>query len=376
MLLAALLCALAEPAGTGDGLAARLVLSLEYSLEERWSHAHPEADLQVSAVASVVRKQPFTGFVLVTGFALDEAGEARVEGDIRVTKPDGSTWFERKKLEILKGPVVALDRGVVSHSNLRTSFEGGDPFGSYAFTVTLRDLVANTSATATAAIRLVSFPTDVHFAAKEDALDWLHTYCRAPSPNEAVDALLTLARAGVLAAGATATRASAFFAEVFEHNPHLYPPLLARHAKEEKSGKEAILRLLARTRREASAFVAGLEPSERDAFTRMLAEPRRDPFAAPASDAMQIETLWGIFLASGSYAPLLAMCRAMGDPEEETKTGPSAGEREAIRRTARWLLGADVPAQPIVRAYLRWIRENEDLAEPAPGEIDSVLEAK
>lgn len=385
MLVAAILLGVQTPVATpatpapnapraNEGIECRLVLSLDYAFEDRWNHMPADAGPQISTVSSVVRKQSFTAYSFLTGFVADAKGDVLVDGDFRIARPDGSTWSEHKGIAILKERDAASST-LLSRSNLRASFEPGDPLGEYAVSVTVRDIVAKTTVTATEKIRLVSFPGDVRFGTKADALDWLQTYCRAPKPNEAVEAFLTLSRSGLLAAGPMSTRAWAFFVEVFWHNEHLFPVLLARYAKEEKGEKDAILRLVARTGRDAADFLGKLDPSERESHARMAAEPRRDVLNEPVTDPMQLETLWGIFLASGSYTPLLRVCEAIGDAEDEgLRSAPKAGEREAIRRAAKWMISTNSPARPLVRSYCRWVLDNESLPEPAPGEIEAILE--
>ena len=101
----------------------------------------PEYKPKFDAPSTVKPGEKIAGFLLISDCKAGKEGRCDVTADLLVTRPDRSTYAEKKGVEVWKGKPVP---GVLqlSEANLTMKVEPDDPLGIYLMTAAVRDNVA------------------------------------------------------------------------------------------------------------------------------------------------------------------------------------------------------------------------------------------
>jgi hypothetical protein len=378
--------------GTGpEEISCRLVLSTSASVEDRWTHTAAEERPTVTETSEVVRGQVFTAYVFFTHYARDGKGEAGLRYDIRILKPDGSSYYEQKDVVGHTGRAGDGKDVLLARDLIHVSFDPPDPLGKYTVTILAHDEIDHTTASETRTIQLVEDVPGESFSSAEDVGKWITGYFESPHPERAIAALTTLE---LLTAKektkeddhdeSDSTGAQSFFHEVFESNPWLYPRLIAGYAKYEPAGRKAALEVLSRATFDTKALVASFDEKDSRAWKALAEQPRRNLLTDPITDPSHLDALWGQFLATGKFAPIYRLCEALA-PEETgavpdkayapKKDEPEASLRLLIHEMAEWSIASNAEQHPLVKSYCEWILSQEKIPKAVRAELKKALDS-
>jgi hypothetical protein len=356
---------------------ARLTLSIDMSLQDRWFHSPGELGVSLAEAKSVVRGQSFAAYVFFSDLVPNDRGEVAAEYDLRVTKPSGRLHRSDERIEGHSGPKPD-EPVLLADQVLKIAFEPKDELGTYKVTLTVRDRVNGTKATVVKTIDLVEHVEGAGFA-DEKALDaWIQQYYRAPQPERAIAALLDAGRFGAWKDGAAAapvfhTR-TAFFQELFASNAWLFEHLLPRFDTQVAETKPVILRLLSRSSYDAQAFAGQLKGADAETWKKVTSEARHDPLFDPVAGIGDVHTLWGTFFASGKYAPILRLCEALAN--EETHVISDDADVDGLKKTVAESIRAQVRTQMLVKNYCSGILSSDTIQVSVRDALRKVLVAK
>ena len=127
-----------------------LALSVDPGFEDEWFHTASEHGLRIKSVSKVVCRQPFQVYAFAVGYSVGPKGHVDLRYDIKVTRPDGTTYFEQDGLEVSVGDGIAEGNVLLAKQGIAVSFDPPDPQGEYLVHVALHDGVAKQSSAAEA----------------------------------------------------------------------------------------------------------------------------------------------------------------------------------------------------------------------------------
>jgi hypothetical protein len=361
-LLAALLQSPAVPKPPEKaGVSCRLTLSADMSLQDRWFHCPGEMGINLPEATSIVRGQTFAAYVFFTHWTTRNDGAVDVDYDLRIKKPSGALYRSEELLRGHMGAVGDDEHILLCDQVLDLAFAPDDAFGDYVVLVTLRDNAGLTIAKTEKTIKLVDYADGPPIADAKAFDRWMRGYSMAPEPLRAIPTLSALGHSGYWKDAQLPSSSTAFFAEIFQTNPWLFPRLLERFDVQEPETKRLILWMLARSAFDAKTFVAALHGAEKDTWLSFTSGPRRDPLLDPITKPAHVDELWGMFDAGGKFAVVQRLCEALAP--ERTEAIGDVPEREALKTAVATSLHARQRDSALVRGYCDWIISNDTTAD-------------
>ncbi len=371
----------AQDAGTSRTLefSCILAVSLDRHVVDRWNHTAGSEGVSASTTERVVRKQYFTIYPFFGGLTADDKGRERARIDVKITKPDGQTYYEAADMDGHDEPAGGTGGVLLSKELVTACFEPEDALGRYEIEVTARDLASGASSTKKHALQLVEYVDDPAFEDDAELEAWFGGYFRAPNPTRAIPALLAYCANGWESERPSDARG--FLREVFEDNHWLFTELFARFASLDEGTRRAALWLLSRSTCDSKAFVKVLGDADRAAWAAIGAS-FHDPVEEPITGRVDVNELWSMYLASRRYALIQRLCATL----EQDATG--VVEKSTIPDADR---GVDVPLGSIVaivvsdllrktsrsdavtRNYLEWIRAQVSTPKAVRAELELIL---
>ncbi len=338
MLLSALLVlapALAEEQVPPDELQAILALSIDPGFRDEWNHTHSAHGL-------------------------------------KITRPDGTSYFDKHGIDLCVEDGLTKGHVELAHIGLDASFDPPDPLGSYRVSVVIHDNVGKRSAATEDSLTLTAYPDPRPFKSKEELGAWMMGYYRAPTPVRLLDAVASASAVELFGGEPPNYALRGFLGTVCRDNPFLDALLLERFPKLEHAARLAAFELLVAAPYDAKPFLAAASEEERKAGERLLEGTRPDPLAGAIRDPGQLDELWGGFFASGRYAPIERLAKALSLHEQL-----DGKERDAattvLEGAARWSLKSNL-RMPRVRPYCEWLLEHDRLDARDADRLKELLE--
>lgn len=144
--LAAAFASLLTLAAASDAWALQGMIAPSRDLDfaKTWTHLPPSTAPKLETLDDAQTGETFIVYLLVGDFALDKNGNADVSVDVRISGPNGATYFEASGQDAVKGP---RDPKLIQLAAARVGnrFEAADPFGVYEVTATFRDAASGKS---------------------------------------------------------------------------------------------------------------------------------------------------------------------------------------------------------------------------------------
>ncbi|MCP3966384.1 MAG: hypothetical protein GY750_09540 [Lentisphaerae bacterium] len=325
--------------------------SLSYSFSEQLAYIPPNEIPVLPVVSKVYATQLFDVYVFFQDFTIKNE-TTNVTFDVKVTGPDGSHFFGRKKLE---GLVQSQKINVSFHVHLspnifRISFNPNDPKGTYRIAIKATDHLSGQTINTFTRIKLLGGPPmfykAVNFTPREIG-EYMCYYYRDPKPERLVPVFLGFCKI------CTDLRDEypdfnhmalmAFFYKAFSMNKFLLPAL-ANSAKDlpfsEKQHAVFLMHWMDTPYR--ARLIAAMGPDAMQ-YDRTL-EICHNPFIIKqARSSVQLDILWSLFFASGEFEPVFKILETMelmetGLKPEELKRmkGIAPGTKSRIRD---WIVG-------------------------------------
>ncbi len=368
------------PDQAAEKIECKLVLCPDSAFEDRWTHTPASAGVHLPETHSVVRKQYFSAVLFLTKFPADEQV---LEYDIRMTKPDGGVYFEQEDLEGFNIGKASHGSVLCARATVNVCFEPEDALGAYVTSVVIHDKQGKTAATAEEKIELVEYVEGKGFKDREELTAWLPAYLHNQQPERAIPGFLEYCKEGGW--GNDSTLAHGFFDELFRRNDWLFPLLLEKYQSASAECRRQILGMLARSKYDAQSFLADCNDEDRTALDKLRAEPRSDPLTEPIASREHLNELYGVYFASGAFAPIYRMCEALA-PEETgavadgnvVKTGGEQGPplRTVVPTVLNKKLLELVSYDKLVAQYCEWIVDDDETPKGVRDAVKELLEKK
>ncbi len=340
-------------------LAITLVATTQYATHDFYAHTTDRVGPDFRGTTRIFPGQRIDLVVLAQNYALNTASRAALVYDLTITYPGGSSQSAGHDLRLCVGPVP--DAGLLAYASQTASFstDPGDPLGTYTFTVTARDRVANDTLTKTVTLQVVPY-IEPPLPADFDPVLWMVSYYLNPSPALALPALFKIA--AVIPKDNTDAWPPilGFYEELLKANPWLTPVFQARL----KNASPADRTLL--------EFVLGYAWRHDPAFAGQNQARWPDVDTGDLNDPMQLDVLWGRFFATGAFAPVerissaLRMHACLGALDKFKVASPHATApspevmKELVLKSAQWSLGRNARVHPLVRRYCAWLLAQKD----------------
>jgi hypothetical protein len=354
-----------------------LVISTDQHFEDRWYYV-PAGGPTISTASEVVRGQVCALYPFFVAAARDEQGRTRVELDVRLLKPDGGVYHESEGLEAYSGPGLAGPGVLLARAYPRVSFDPGDPPGVYTVELVARDLVAGTKCSAAGRIELVEYEEGDAFEGDEDLEAWHNAYFDERDVSRAIPALRYAARSGCEAEAPFDMRGC--LRAVFDDNHWLFDALKREYPALTEPQKRAALWLLARSSIDPAAFTQGFEEADRALWKATLAA-HRDPLEEPIAGRLDVNELWGMYIATRRHDVLMRLCGALIHAETGVIADVTAraGEVEVpladvVPAIVGELLGSQAKTDKSTRDYLEWLAMSEGVPEALRRQIAAILD--
>ena len=343
-------------------LEAILALSIDPGFDDEWIHTRMEHGLKLGSIGEAVCGQRFQVCVLSVGYSTGPKGHVDLHYDVKITRPDGKSYYEKQGFELCVGDGVAEGNVQLAKQGLGVSFDPPDPRGEYMVTVEIHDGVAHASASAKQKISLIEFPETKPFKDADDMGVWLQEYYRSPTPLRALEAIVTAGDPELLGGEEPALGVRMFLRAICAENTFLEPQLLERFPKMAHGARLAALDVIAGTKYDAKPFLAAASEEERKAFEALVKTGNTDPLAGPIQSDAQLQAIWGVFFATGRYAPIERVAKALVLDEKETEELGGKKAAEEVENLVDWSLGSNLD-QERVREYCEWMLAHDRLDE-------------
>jgi hypothetical protein len=297
--------------------------------------------------------------VLTVGYALGARGHADLRYDVKIKKPDGTSYYDQKALELCVGDGIGAGGVQLAKDALHISFDPPDPHGEYLVHVVIKDEVAHTSASAEGKISLVEFPAAIAFKDADELNQWISAYPDSAEATRAVDAIEAAGEVQLLGGAKPDPLVREFLRQLLRTNKFLVPVLVERFPKFAHAARLAALEVVAGSECDVQPLLAAATEEERKAYEALVQARRPDPLQAPVRDTQQLREILGVYFATGAYAPIRCLVSALAleeQAQDEQRTEP----KQLVERVANWALGKYV-AFSRIRAYCEWMLAHERL---------------
>lgn len=363
---------------------ALVVPSLMDSDMDAWYKVPTNSGPIIHRAYKVTQGQMFYLLIFFKGYTADKSNNLHVTYDVQVYDPSGKPTDDTgKDILAYQGPMGNPEFLILNQQFLKIVFTEKYPLGTYKIKVTAYDKVANISFTSEAAIELIPFSIGDKFKSEKEFGKWLMGYYKDPNPTKAINGVLQFVQLDQIWLNKNLNIIS-FFRRVFSDNSFVLKYIsnnINNFSIDEKKKLFLVVKLL----RDSSLDLL-FESNNKNLYesTSELKIPDTD---GEINTAYQLDILWSEFLATGKYAPInkivraLALSKYKGTLEKvksgEIKTVTKEIERqsylEATYQSAIWSLISNCKQMPLVFKYCVFIYENETLDEGIKMQLGTIL---
>jgi hypothetical protein len=352
-------------------LEAILALTKDPGFEDEWYHTTSDHKPKIKAVHKAVVGQPIQICVLTVGYALGAKGHTDLRYDVKITKPDGTSYYDRKGLELCVGDGIGAAGVQLAREGLGISFDPPDPRGEYLVRVEIHDEVAHSSASVDAKISLIEFPAAIPFKDADELNEWVWAYPESAEATRVIDAIAAAGEVELLGGAKPDPLVREFLRQLLRANKFLEPVLAERFPRFGHAARLAVLEVVAGTPCDAQPLLLVATDEERKAYEALVQARRPDPLQGPMRDTQQLRETLGIYFATGTYAPIRRLVTALSlDDQAQVGQGPEA--MKVVERVARWALGKHL-VFPRIRAYCEWMLAHDRLDAKEAEQLKALL---
>ncbi len=366
-----------------DGL---IVKTLDYSVNDRWFKTVGSSTPIISVCDTVYKKQYFFISAIINSYDIDNDGNADTEFSILITKPDKSKYFSQEKIPLIKGKITNKEYMQLSNGQMKICFENNDEYGDYGIEVIIYDLNSGKSTTIHSVMTLAPMPNynDIKVI-NDEAFNQIYThYFNHPKPAEALAYYIYYLKSLKSKNENSFAPIFSFFKEIVKNNNFLLPQIIECYKQQDLKTKRYLLYLLYNSDIKSNEFYDSLEGEEQQALEKIKVSEFEDPYGK-ISNPSQLDMLWGEFLASGSYKPILKLIQTLdyakfdGEIEkykksQKTKEDTEKAMNNVIFKSLEWSLGSNCKQHMLVNEYCQWALFNEVLSDVQKEALKKILQ--
>ena len=367
-----------------DGI---LIKTIDYSFKEKWSNTVGSSIPIISTCNTVYKKQYFFITTVASDYALNNQDIANVLYSIKITKPDNSIYFSQENLPLINGKISNKNNFQMSDAILKICFEDNDAFGKYKIEVLINDIISGKSKSINSEITLAPLPpyNSIQIKNDENFSEWFTNYYKNPSPEQAIAYYTYYSQSKFSEKESTFLPVISVFLEIVKNNNFLLPQILDCYKQEDLKTKIYLLYLLTYSDLGAKDFFESLVDKEKEVYDGIKNVPLIDIYGTISNPA-QLDMLWGTFMASGSYMPILKLIQTLDytkyqgyldafSESEQTDEDRQNAINNAIYDSLVWSLRSNCEQHRLVKDYCYWAVNYENLSVEQKDELNKILKS-
>jgi len=367
-----------------DGI---LIKTIDYSFKEKWSNTVGSSIPIISTCNTVYKKQYFFITTVASDYALNNQDVANVLYSIKITKPDNSIYFSQENLPLINGKISNKNNFQMSDAILKICFENNDAFGKYKIEVLINDIISGKSKSINSEITLAPLPSynDIQIKNDEDFSEWFTNYYKNPSPEQAIAYYTYYSQSKFSEKESTFLPVFSVFLEIVKNNNFLLSQILDCYKQEDLKTKIYLLYLLTYSDLGTKDFFESLVDKEKEVYDGIKNVPLIDIYGTISNPA-QLDMLWGTFMASGSYMPILKLIQTLDytkyqgyldafNKSEQTDEDRQNAINNAIYDSLVWSLRSNCEQHRLVKDYCYWAVNYENLSVEQKDELNKILKS-
>jgi len=367
-----------------DGI---LIKTIDYSFKEKWSNTVGSSIPIISTCNTVCKKQYFFITTIASDYALNNQNIANVLYSIKITKPDNSIYFSQENLPLINGKISNKNNFQMSDAILKICFENNDAFGKYKIEVLINDIISGKSKSINSEITLAPLPSynDIQIKNDEDFSEWFTNYYKNPSPEQAIAYYTYYSQSKFSEKESTFLPVFSVFLEIVKNNNFLLSQILDCYKQEDLKTKIYLLYLLTYSDLGTKDFFESLVDKEKEVYDGIKNVPLIDIYGTISNPA-QLDMLWGTFMASGSYKPILKLIQTLDytkyqgyldafSESEQTDEDRQNAINNAIYDSLVWSLRSNCEQHRLVKDYCYWAVNYENLSVEQKDELNKILKS-
>lgn len=365
-----------------DGL---LIKTKDYSFKEKWNNTISTSTPVISTCETVFKKQYFFITAIATDYSSNLQDISDVSYSVKISKPDNSIYFSQEDLPVVTGKITNKNNLQMSNAVLKVCFENSDEFGKYKIEIKIIDKISGKSKSIGSEITLVPLPSYNHVQVKDDEAfsKWFGNYFENAKPEEALANYIYYSQSKLSDKESSFWPVFSFFLEITKNNTYLLSQIMDCYNTQDLKTKIYLLYLLTYSNIGTNDFFNALKGDEKGAYLKIKDSPLTD-FYGTINDPSQLDILWGIFTASGSYQPILKLIQTLnytkyqGYLDKFKKSEQTADDRQmainnVIYNALVWSLKSNCKQHAIVKEYCNWAFQNENLSDVQKDELNKIL---
>jgi len=289
-----------------------LIKTIDYSLKEKWNNTLGSSAPQILSSDTVFKNQNLFLTAIAWEYAIDSNNSANVYYSLKIIKPDNTLYLSRENVVLLNRQMKGNNNLQMSDSILKVSFNNDDVFGNYIIELIIFDKISGKEKKINAAITLSELPSyDKYKVADEkDFMTWFDEYYKKPTPERALSYYIFYSKSNIANEASSFWSAFSIFLEIGRHNSFLLPEIMACYKSQDLKTKIYLLYWLKYSGLGTTDFFGNLQGDEKSAYLKIKDDPPIDLYVT-ISEGYQLDMLWGTFMASGSYAPVLKLIKTL-----------------------------------------------------------------
>ena len=365
-----------------DGL---LIKTIDYSFKEKWDNTIVPTIPISSNCATVFKKQYFFITAIAVDYAFDDNDISNVEYSIKITKPDNSLYFSQENLPLVKENISNNNYLQMSNAVLKVCFENDDAFGKYLIDIEIIDKVSGKSKSISSDINLAPLPSynQVQVIDKDSFSNWFEKYYENPTPEKTLANYIYFSQSELADEELSFWPIFSVFLEIAKNNDFLLPQIIESYKGQDLETKIYLLYLLTYSDIGTDDFFDNLVDEEKEIYKKIKETPLIDIYGT-ISDPSQLDMLWGTFMASGSYKPILKLIQTLdytkyqGDIDKFKKSKQTTEDRQnainnAIYDSLVWSIKSNCDQHDLVHKYCNWALQYENLSSVQKDELQKIL---
>jgi hypothetical protein len=372
------------PADNSDITGKALVLnSIDYGVADRWYKIISETAPRILSVNSVVHGQHFFMLPFFQSYGRGPGNLVSITYDFVLLDPNGNVVESFQDIPAVNQTVKA-DWVLMATNYPLYSFQEDMPLGEYTIILKVKDQFAQGPYTIRSQIQLISMPNQKPLSGFEEYADYTQNYYSDPQPYLLPQAFIQLTKSEGL--DANRLRVSLiFFHHVLLRNLYLLDDFIDLYPSLTPQGQTFLILLL-------SGFpeldmVKGFAQGLKEEPQALFSEASENGFALPSpiiSHPVHLDMLWSEFFALGTYEPLFRLVQGLSLVEnkgsmEEYQENPTEAlgyeaMLEAMHQAIQWSLASNYRQHDLIRSYLRFMYEYEDLSETVKNQLGLIIE--
>ncbi len=380
------LAAIISPCMAIDGV---IVQTTDYAFREKWNYSPSTSTSLISISDTVFHEQTLFITAIASDCKLDSRKMADVVYSVKVFYPDHTLYTKWENIPLFQGKSYDIKHLHMSQQVQNLTFQGKEPLGTYRIEMVITDNVAKTSKTIESKLVLANLPSYESISFNMTMLEqWMDNYYLHPCPEQALAAYLYASQQDLLSEETRFWPILSMEKEIYQHNSFLYPQLLDCFSHQDTTTQQHLLVLIHYLGLDDAKFRAFLSTYNQWYLSYLDSNPYPDIYGEINSPVL-LDMLWGNFMASGSYQPILKLihtldyakyekCLEKYKNNEDLRNASEKELNDVVKymsyKSLVWSLTSNCRRHNIVKQYCEWASEHEKLSKQQRKDLKSILE--